>query len=225
MVLWHRVALLLVGEGLGMVLHDVQSIIKKLGVRLRFDSGIIIFHYRVYIRSLTSWGRPDVSLHGVNGGGVGHRVGWGHLGLPLVVHAVTHVVVGVVPGGHIIVLLRKVQLGSDISLSLWCVLPLLVTMETKTRTSFVNRKALARGSDLVEAVLKNLVEMHGVLPPCHRVHLTRVGHLLDTEVVYSLLSHCCPQYMLTCHSVTAADFLTINSEIFFLQKFTKLVFY
>ena len=114
-------------EGLSMVLHNIKSIIEQLSIRLRLNSGVID-NSRVYVRWLTSWGRPDIGFCGINGGGVGHGVGRGHGTLPLVVHAVSHVVVGVIPRGQVVVLLREVQLSPHICIGLGCVLPFLVSM-------------------------------------------------------------------------------------------------
>ena len=74
---------LLARHGPSVTLHDVESIIKQLSIRLRLES-VIVDHCCCcwVITLLTGWRRPDIVVSGprVQGGGVGHAVGGGHGG-------------------------------------------------------------------------------------------------------------------------------------------------
>ena len=159
------------GRNGSVTLHDVESIIKQLSIRLRLES-VIVDHCCCcwVITLLTGWRRPDIVVSGprVQGGGVGHAVG-GADGAGLVVHAVRHEVAGVV-ARILTTLPRELQgLGARVARAA----PVLVVELTivDSSLSLASHMSLTRSSDLVETVLKHLVQMHRILAPSHWIHL------------------------------------------------------
>ena len=154
-------------HGLGVTLHDVQSVVEELRVRLRLESGGVV-DVRRQVGLLAGGWRPDVGVRSVEGGGVGHAVGRGHgASASPVVHTLRHVVASLVVARAIAVLLRKVQVSPHIGLGLR---PLLV-VEADLGPGLGTSQARPRGGDLVETVLENLVQVHRVLSSGDGVHL------------------------------------------------------
>ena len=170
--------------GDGVTLHDVQRVIKQLRVWLGLESdggprGVVDVGGQVAL--VTGGWTPDVlaglaaGVRGVQGGGVRHRVGGGHGGLrALVVHALRHEVVGVVSpgaGGPIVaaILLGEVEVGANIGLGA-ALLPVAIMKAPELSALVTRDQTSARGCDLVETVLENLVKMHRVLSSSHRIH-------------------------------------------------------